>query len=160
MKDLPEHEELLDANARTGWKGKGRPGSEVIKVLGAYGRDALNDNGERLVSFSANNRFALLNTFFSTVKNSTSYTFNVLGKIRNDEILTRQRDRNLVQDVTLHPQPSFLPISDHNVITAHVKLLDDRFARNRLVKRAKRPPLTDRRRLLNYPHLRQEVAKR
>ena len=115
-------------------------------MLGAYGRDYLNDNGERLLSFSANHEIALLNTFFSTAKNAISHTFNGRGKKRIDYILTRQRDRKLVQDVTVHPQPSFLPISDHNIVTAHVKLLG-RFARNRPVREAKRSPPIDRQRL-------------
>ena len=57
----------------------------------------------------------------------------------------------------MHPQPSFLPISDHNIVTAHVKLLG-RFARNRPVREAKGPPSIDRRRLMTDPHLRQQVA--
>ena len=57
----------------------------------------------------------------------------------------------------MHPQPSFLPISDHNIVTAHVKLLG-RFARNWPVREAKGPPPIDRRRLTTDPHLRQEVA--
>ena len=57
----------------------------------------------------------------------------------------------------MHLQPSFLPISDHNIVTAHVKLLGH-FARNRPVREAKGPPPIDRRRRTNDPHLRQEVA--
>ena len=149
VKEVPEHGQLfvlMDANARTGRRGGGKLGSEECKVLGAYGRDYLNDNGERLLSFSAEHELALLNTFFSTAKNAISHTFNGRGKKRVDYILTRQRDRKLVQDVTVHPQPSFLPISDHNIVTAHVKLLG-RFARNRPVREAKRPPPIDRQRL-------------
>ena len=48
-------------------------------------------------------------------------------------------------------------VSDHNIVTAHVKLLG-RFARNRPVREAKRPPSIDRRRLMTDPHLRQQVA--
>ena len=54
------------------------------------------------------------------------------------------------RDVTVNPQPSFLPTLDHNIAPAHVKLLDP-FARNRVVRRAKRPPPIDRRRLTNDP---------
>ena len=57
----------------------------------------------------------------------------------------------------MHPQPSFLTISDHNIVIAHVKLLG-RFARNRPVREAKRPPVIDRRGLTTDPLLRQEVA--
>ena len=74
-----------------------------------------------------------------------------------DYIIKRQRDRKLVRDVTVHLQPSFLPISDHNIVTAHVKLLG-RFARNRPVREAKGPPPIEWRRLTTDPHLRQEVA--
>ena len=159
VKEVPEHEQLfalMDANVGTGRRGGGKLGSEECKVHGTYGRDNLNDNGERLLSFSANHELALLNAFFSTAKNAISHTFNGRGKKRIDYILTRQRDRKFVRDVTVHPQPSFLPISDH-IVTANVKLLG-RFARNRPVREAKGPPSIDRRRLMADPHLRQQVA--
>ena len=43
------------------------------RVLGAYGRDELNDNGERLLLHAAENRLALLNTSFATPKRGVSY---------------------------------------------------------------------------------------
>ena len=107
MKEVPEHEQLfvlMDANKRTGRRGGGKLGNEECKVLGAYGRDTLNYNGERLLSFSANHELAaLLNSFFSTAKDAISHTFNGRGKKCIDYILTRQRDRKLVRDVTVHP---------------------------------------------------------
>ena len=162
VKEVPEHEQLfvlMDANARTGRRGGGKLGSEEWKVLGAYGQENLNDNGERLLSFSENHELALLNTgtFFSTAKNAILHTFNGRGKTCIDYILTRQRDRKLARDIPVHPQPSFLPISDHNIVTAHVKLLG-RFARNRPVREAKGPLPIYRRRLTTDPHLRQQVA--
>ena len=57
----------------------------------------------------------------------------------------------------MHPQPSFLPISDHNIVSASVKLLGH-FARNRRL-RASAKPSADRRRLVTDSQLRQEVAK-
>ena len=106
VKEVLEHEQLfVDANARTGRRRGGKMGSEECKVHGAYGRDNLNDNGDRLLSFSANHEFALLNTFFSTAKNAISHTFNGRGKMFFDYILTKQRDRKLVRDATVHPQP-------------------------------------------------------
>ena len=150
---VPEQEQLfmlMDANARTGKRGGGKLGSEECKVLGVYVRDTLNDSGERLLSFSADHGLALLNTFSSTADNAISHTFNGRGKTRIDYILTRQRDRKLVRGVTVQPQSSFLPFSDHNIVTAHVKLLG-RFARNRQVREAKGPPHIDRRRLANDP---------
>ena len=53
-------------------------------------------------------------------------------------------------------QPPFLPISDHNVVSAPVKLLGH-FARNRRLRVSAKPPV-DRRRLATNPQLRQEVA--
>ena len=136
MKYVLGHEQLLvlmDANASTKRRGGGKLGGEECKVLGAYGQDTLNDYGERLLLFSANHGLALLNTFFRITKNAVSHTFNGRGEKRTDYILTRQRDRRLVRSVTVYPQPSFLPISDHNIVTAHVKLFA-RFARNRPVR--------------------------
>ena len=104
---------------------------EDSKILGAYGRDTLNGNGELLLSFA--NSHDLI-----------------------DYILTRQRDRKFVQNVTVHPQPPFLPISDHNIVSAPVKLLGH-FARNRRLRASAKPPV-DRRRLVTDPQLRQEVA--
>ena len=50
---------LMDANARKGMRGIGRTDS---KVLGAYERDELNDNGERLLIHA--NKLALLNAYY------------------------------------------------------------------------------------------------
>ena len=136
VKDVPRHEQLfvlMDANARTGRREKGGVGSKDKKILGAYGRDILTDNGELLLSFANNHDLK-----------------------RIDYILTRQRDRKLVRNVTVHPQPSFLLILDHNIVSAPVKLLGH-FARNRRLRASAKPPV-DRRRLVTDPQLRQEVA--
>ena len=157
VKDVPRHEQLfvlMDANARTGRREKGGVGSKNNKIFGAYGRDILNDNGELLLSFANNHDLAIVNTFFSTPKGGVSHTFNGRGKKRIDYILTRQRDRKFVRNVTVHPQPSFLPISDHNIVSAPVKLLGH-FARNRRLRASAKPPV-DRRRLVTDPQLRQE----
>ena len=159
VEEVPRHEQLfvlMDANARTGKMEKGQVGSKDSKILGAYGRDTLNDNGELLLSFANNHELALVSTFFSTPKGGVSHTFNGRGKKRIDYTLTRQRDCKLVRNVTVHPQPSFLPISDHNIVSAPVKLLGH-FARNRRLRPPAKPPV-DRRRLVTDPQLRQEVA--
>ena len=145
MEEVPKHEQLfvlMDANARTGRSEKGQVGSKDGKTLGAYGRDTLNDNGELLLSFANNHDLVLVNTFFSTPKGGVSHTFNGRGKKRIDYI-TRQRDRKLVRNVTVHPQPSFLPISDHKVVSAPVKLLGY-FARNRRLVASAKPPVDHR----------------
>ena len=97
-----------------------------------------------------------MNTFFSTLKGGVSHTFNGRGKKRIDYILTRQRDRKFVRNVTVHPQLSFLPISDHNIVSAPVKLVDH-FSRNHRLRASAKPPV-DRRRLVTDPQLRQEIA--
>ena len=147
----------MDANARTGRREKGQVGSKNSKILGAYGRYNLNDNGEILLSFANNHDLALVNTFFSTTsKGGVSHKFNGRGKKRIDYILTRQRDRKFVRNVTVHSQPSFLPISDHIIVSVPVKLLGH-FARNRRLRASAKPPV-DRRRLVTDPQLGQEVV--
>ena len=112
VEEVPEHKQLfvlMDANAHTGRREKGQVGSKDNKILGVYGRDTLNDNGGLLISFANNHDLALVNTFFSTPKGGVSHTFNGRGKKRIDYILTRQRDRRFVRNVTVHPQrpPSY-----------------------------------------------------
>ena len=113
IKEVPGHEQwfvLLDANARTGRKAGRRFGSKECKVLRFYGRDTFNDNGERVLSFSADHGLALLDTlFFNTIKNAISHnTFNGRDKQRIDYTLTKQRDRSHVGDFAVHLQPAFL----------------------------------------------------
>ena len=83
---------FTDANARTGKRGVGG-GEADSKVLGAYGRDKLNENGKLLLSFAEDNKLALLNTFFCTPKSGVSYTFQSAnrskGQARLDYILTK-----------------------------------------------------------------------
>ena len=83
VEKLPKHEQLfvlMDVNACTGRREKGQVGSKESKILGAYGRDTLNDNGELLLSFARNHDLALVNTFFSTPEGGVSHTFNGRGK--------------------------------------------------------------------------------
>ena len=83
VEEVPRHEQLfvlMDANARTGRREKGGVGSKDDKILGAYGRDTLNDNGELLLSFANSHDLAIVNTFFSTTKGGVSHTFNGRGK--------------------------------------------------------------------------------
>ena len=49
-------------------EGEGTGGSKDSKILGAYGRDTLNDNGDLLLSFANNHDLALVSTFFSIPK--------------------------------------------------------------------------------------------
>lgn len=56
----------MGANARMGKRGDGSA-SKHRKVFGAYGRDDLNNNGERLMPFAGDDELstALDHTFFS-----------------------------------------------------------------------------------------------
>ena len=51
---------MMDANSRTDARGKSCVDD---KVLGAYARDTLNDNGRHLLAFPAENQLAPVNTF-------------------------------------------------------------------------------------------------
>ena len=123
MKEVSKHEQLfvlMDANARTGRREKGVMGNKYNKIICAYSHNTFNNNGELLLLLSsANNQgLALVDTFISTPKGGVSPIFNGGGKKRVDYILTRQRDRELARNVTVHPQHSFFPISDHNIVSA------------------------------------------
>ena len=99
---------LTNANARTGMRGAGG-GVADSKVLGAYGRDILNENGKLLLGFAEDNKLALLNTFFCTHKSGVSYTFQSAnrskGQTRLDYILTKQSDRRLIHCVNVRRPP-------------------------------------------------------
>ena len=144
----------MDASTRTGGREKGGVGSKDNNFFGAYSRATLNDKEELLLSFANNHHYlTVVNTFFRIPKGGVSHIFNGRGKKHIDYILTRQRDRKLIRNVTVHPQPSFLPISDHNIVSAPVKLLGH-FARNRRL-RISAMSRVDRRRLVVDSQLRQ-----
>ena len=90
---------------------RGEGGGEAdIKVLGAYGRDKLNENGKRMLGFAEDNKLALPNTFFCTTpKSGVSYTFQSVnrskGQARLDYILTKQADRRLIRCVNVRAPP-------------------------------------------------------
>ena len=113
---------LMDANVRTGEKVEGER-MEDDGVLGAYGRDELNNNDKRLLNFARDNELAVTNTFFSTRKGGISHTYNgIIGDRagdfkRIDYILTRQARRPRVHNVGEHPQPkrAIKADSDHNM---------------------------------------------
>ena len=131
-------------------------GSKDSRTLGAYGRDTLNDNGDLLLSFANSHDLALMNTFLSTPKGGVSHTFNGRGKKRIEYILTRESDHKLVRNVRVHPQPYFVPISDHNIVSVPIKLIDH-FYRNCRLRTSAKPPAS-RRRLVTNPQFRQKVT--
>ena len=131
---------LMDANARTGRRIEGESLQDE-EILGTYGRDELNDNGKRLLSFATDNKLAIMNTFFSTRKGGVSHTYNGVTGSRTsdfkriDYVLTRQANRRRVRNVVVHPQPA-LPAkadSNHNMVIATVDL-GGRIAHNRAIR--------------------------
>ena len=77
VKPVPSREHvfvLTDAKCQDGEEGE-RGGETDSKVLGAYGRDVLNEAGKLLLGFAEEIKFALLNSFFSTPKRGVSFTF-------------------------------------------------------------------------------------
>ena len=153
---------LADANARTGKRGEGG-GEADSKVLGAYGRDKINENGKLLLGFAEDNKLALLNTFFCTPKIGVSYTFQSAnrskGQAHLDYVLTKQADGRLIRYVNVRHPPLEAPESDHNLVYAKVRI-----PRRSGPNRGKRdrtketPKLGDLRRLMTDPNLRFQVA--
>ena len=141
---------LMDANARTGEKIEGGR-TEDDGVLGAYGRDELDDNAKHLLNFAKDNKLDVTNTFFSTHKGGISHTYN--GAIgdragdfkRIDCILARQAHRPRVHNVEVHAQPNRLikADSDHNMVFATVDL-GGQFTHNRRVQQTPQPRSFDR----------------
>ena len=153
---------LTDANARTG-KGDEGGGEADSKVLGAYGRDVLNENGQLLLGFAEVNELILLNTFFCTPKSGVSYTFQSAnrskGQVRFDYIVTKQADRRPIRCVNARWSPLEAPESNHNLVYAKVRI-PCRFVPNRRQRNStkKTPKLADLRRLMTNPNLRCQVA--
>ena len=114
----------MDANAGTGMKEIGWTDS---KVLGAYGRDELNDNGERLMIHATDNKLDLLNTYYATPARGISYTFQSPNRgkaqYRLDYILTRQVVRRLVREGTVRSPLSGNAESVHNLVIGTIRLV-------------------------------------
>ena len=71
-------------------------------------------------------------------------------------IVKRQRDHKLARHGMVHPRLSFLPISEHNIECALVKLTNH-FVRNRRLWTSVKPPV-DRRFVSTDLKLRQQVV--
>ena len=99
---------LTNANARTGKRGEGG-GETDSKVLGAYSRDKLNENGKLLLGLAEDYRLSLLNIFFCTPKSAVSYTLQSANRSKEqtlfDYILTKQADRRLIRCVNIRRPP-------------------------------------------------------
>ena len=155
---------LTDANARTGKKGEGG-GKTDSKVLGAYGQDKLNENGKLLLGFAEDNKLALLNTFFCTLKSGVSYTVQSANRSKRqsplDYILTKQAGRRLIRCVNVRRPPLEAPESDHSLVYAKVRI-PRRSAPNRRKRDSTKETrkLVDLRRLMTNPNLRSRLRTR
>ena len=151
-----------DANARTAKRGEGEDKADS-KVLSAYGRDMLNENGKLLLSFAEDNKLALLNTLFCTPKGGVSYTFQSAnrsqGQAHFDYILTKQAERRLIPCVNVRRTPLKASESDHNLVYAKVRI-PHRSAPNRKKRDStkKTTKLADLRWFMSEPKLRCQVA--
>ena len=145
---------LIDANARIGIR---RIGWNDSKVVGAYGRDELNDNGERTSIYATDNKLALLNTYCATPARGISYTFQSPNRgkalYRLDNILTRQVDRRLLLNVTVRTPPRENAKSDHNLVPGNIRLFD-RITQNRPKRVITNRQAIDLPRLMMDPYLR------
>ena len=157
VKGVPSRDHVLvrmNANARTGMRGIGWTDS---KVLGAYGRDELNDNGDRLLVHATDKKLALLNTYYATLARGVSYTFQSpkrgKAQYRLDYVLTRQVDRRLVRNVTVRTPPRENAESNHNLVIGNIRLLG-RIAPNRPKRVIKNRRANDLPRLMADPQLR------
>ena len=153
---------LTDTNARTRKRGEGG-GEADSKVLGAYGRGKFIENGKLLLDFAGNNKLALLNTFFCTLKSGVSYTFQSAnrskGQARSNYIVTKHSDRRLIPCVNVRRPPLKAPESGHNLVYARVHIPRRSAPNRRKRDRAKETPkLADLRRLMTDPNLRCQVA--
>ena len=127
VKGVPSRDHLIvlmHPNARKGLRGIGCTDS---KVLGAFGRDELNDNGERLLTHATDNKLALVNTYNASPARGISYTFQSPNRGKDqhglDYMLTRQVDRRLVRNVTVRTPPRENAESNHNLVIENIRLL-------------------------------------
>ena len=153
---------LTDAIVRTRKRGE-RGREENEKVLGAYGQDLLNKNGNLLLGFAEDNKLVILKTF-CTPKSGGSYTFQSTNcskeLARLDFILTKQADRRVVRGVNVRRPALEASVSHHNLVYAEVGILLRSAQNRRRRERTKEIPRTaDLRRLMTGPNLRCQVTK-
>ena len=153
---------LTDENARTGKRGDGG-GEADSKMLGAYGRDVLNENGTLQLGFAEHNKLALLNTFFCTPKTDVSYIFQSANRskaqARLDYILTKQANHRLIRCVNVPRSLLAASESDRNPVYAKV-LISRRSAPNRKKRDSTKetPKAVDLRGLMADPNLRCQIT--
>eukprot|EP00752_Nemacystus_decipiens_P007608 g6799.t1 len=123
IRDVPSRDHvvvMMDANARTGQR---EDACGDANVMGAYGRDELNHNGERLLGLAADNRLCLVNTYFRAPRGGARHTFQCSNRKKQrhtiDFILMHQVDRRYVRNVSMKRVDFKDP--DHNLVHAAVR---------------------------------------
>ena len=132
-------------------------------MLGACGRDVLNENGKLLLGFAEDNKVALLNTLFCTPANGVPCTFKSVnrskGQARLDFFLTKKMDHRLNRCINDRRPPLAAPESDHNLVYAKVPIPGRSAPNQRKRDSTKETPKTvNLRRLMADPNLRYQVA--
>ena len=127
-------------------------------MLGPYGRDVLNDNGEHLVRTATDADMTIANTFVPTPKGGQQsiYVSPKGDTWRLDYILTRHADRRLIRNITVYPVSR--AESDHSIVAATIRLRG-RFAPNRPRRPANRHTRIDRQMLVNSSDVPRDLAR-
>ena len=132
-------------------------------MLGAYGRDVVNENGKLHAGFCKRQQARSSEHFFCTPKSGVSYTFQsakrIKGQARLDYILTKQADRRLVRRVNVRRPPLEAPESAHILVHVNVRT-PRRSAPNRRGRYSTKetPRTPDLWRLITDPNLRCQIA--
>lgn len=106
-----------DFNGRIGNDNVGRQG-----VMGIYGEETRNTNGERLIDFCIQNGLVIQNSFFQH-KDCHKYTREEPGRNEKsiiDYIITEKIDRRMIQDVRVYRGAEIS--SDHYLLGARLKI--------------------------------------
>ena len=84
---------------------------EELERVATNGRDELNENGKRLLTFAANNKLALTNTLSSMRKGGVSHTHNGTGRLMTESESTtstpvkRTGRESIMSSATRNPRP-------------------------------------------------------
>jgi exonuclease III len=92
----------------------------IANVVGTFGEDCINRNGQTLREFVSFNDLKITNTFFRK-KDIHKYTWSARGsKSISDYIIVKRRLKNLVQDIKIFRGSDIG--SDHFLVTSRINL--------------------------------------
>lgn len=103
-----------DLNARVG-------STPIPGVVGCFGEDVINRNGQELRQFASFNKLKITNTFFRK-KDIYKYTWIARGyRSLIDYVIVNEKMKNLIQDTRVYRGPEIG--SDHYLVISEIKLL-------------------------------------